>query len=460
MVFELLVEKGGDVSLTDANGDNILHIACCGGNIEMVKYVLSHTKLDISSRGRYGRTPLMTAAYSGHDRVFELLVERGGDVSVIDANGDNILHTACYGGHIEMVKYVLLHTKLDINSRGRYRRTPLMTAAYSGHDRVFELLVERGGNVSVIDADGDNILHTACYGGHIEMVKYVLLHTKLDINSRGRYGRTPLMLAADKGPERVFELLVERGGDVSLVDANGDNVLHIACSGGHIEMVKYVLSHTKLNINSRGRYGRTPLMKAAYFGHNRVFELLVLRGGNVSVIDADGDNILHTACYGGHIEMVKYVLLHTKLDINSRGRYGRTPLMKAAYSGHNRVFELLVMRGGNVSVIDADGDNILHTACYGGHIEMVKYVLLHTKLDINSRGQSGRTPVMLAARKGQERVFQLLVDRGANVSLKDDFGDDITHMACSGGHLDMVKYVLSQGTRHVNRKRTQVDNCE
>ncbi|XP_067656470.1 serine/threonine-protein phosphatase 6 regulatory ankyrin repeat subunit B-like [Haliotis asinina] len=441
-VFELVEERGGNVSLIDADGDNILHIACCGGHIEMVKYVLSHTKLDISSRGQYGRTPGMTAAYCGHIEVFDLLVERGGDASVRDDNGDNILHVACCGGHIEMVKYVLSLNKLDVKSRGQYGRTPVMTAAYCGHIKVFDLLVERGGDASVRDDNGDNILHVACCGGHIEMVKYVLSLNKLDINSRGYYERTPLMTAAFFGHEKVCEMLVERGCNISLKDVDGNNILHVICFSGYLNIVKYVLSLNKLDINGRGHYGRTPLMTAASSGHKEVFDLLVEKGGDVFLKDANGNNMLHIICFGGHFNLVKHVLSLNKLDINSRGRYGRTPLMTAAYLGQKKVFDLLVEKGGNVFLKDANGNTILHTACFGGHLDMVKHVLSLNKLDINSRGQYARTPLMGAAYLGHEKVFKLLVGRGSNVSLKDSYGQDAIQIACSRGHFRL----FSQGT--------------
>ncbi|XP_071111894.1 serine/threonine-protein phosphatase 6 regulatory ankyrin repeat subunit A-like [Haliotis cracherodii] len=451
-VIDLLVTQGADVSLVNDDRNDILHVACLGGHVDLVKYVLSKKVADINNRGQYGGTPLMMSAEKGHRQVFDLLMTQGAGVSLVDFDRNNILHVACLGGHTDMVKYVLSQKIADINSRGQYEMTPLMMAAEKGHRQVFDLLVTQGADVFLVDDDRNNILHVACLGGHTDMVKYVLSQKVADINSRGQYGRTPLMMAAEKGHRQVFDLLVTQGADVSLVDDNRNNILHVACLGGHTDMVKYVLSQKVADINSRGQYGRTPMMMSAEKGHRQVFDLLVIQGADVSLVDDNRNNFLHVACLGGHVDMVKYVLSQQVADINNRGQYGRTPMMIAAQKGHRQVFDLLVTQGAEVFLVDDNRNNILHVACLGGHVDMVKYVLSQKVADINSRGKYGRTPMMMAAEKGHRQVFDLLMTQGADVSLVDDNRNDILHVACLGGHVDMVKYVLSQKVADINSR--------
>ncbi|XP_067658335.1 serine/threonine-protein phosphatase 6 regulatory ankyrin repeat subunit A-like [Haliotis asinina] len=443
-MFDLLVREGADVSLVDDYRNNILHVACIGGHVDMVKYALSKKVADINSRGHYGRTPVMMAAEKGQRDVFDFLVREGADVSLVDDYRKNILHVACIGGHVEMVKHALSKKVADINSRGQYGRTPVMTAAEMGHRDMFDLLVREGSDVSLVDDYRNNILHVACIGGHVDMVKYTLSKKVADINSRGHYGRTPVMMAAEKGQRDVFDLLVRERVDVSLVDENRNNILHVACIGGHVDMVKYALSKKVADINSRGHYGRTPVMMTARFGHRDMFDLLVREGADVSLVDDDRNNILHVACIGGHVDMVKYVLSKKVADINSRGQYGRTPVMTAAEMGHRDMFDLLVREGVDVSLVDENRNNILHVACIGGHVDMVKYALSKKVADINSRGQYGRTPVMMTARFGHRDMFDLLVREGADASLVDENRNNILHVSCIGGHVDMVKYTLSK----------------
>ncbi|XP_067660339.1 ankyrin repeat domain-containing protein 50-like [Haliotis asinina] len=414
-VVELLVTKGANVKLIDKFGINILHLACLGGDRDVVKYILSRDMTYIDDIAQCKRTPMMLAAENGHEEVVELLLNEGANMSLVDDGRNNILHLACERGHLEVVKYIVSQNKVDINSRGWKKRTPVMEAAKNGHKKVVEFLVEHGGDLSLVGYSGVNILHLACRGGHLEVVKYIVSQNKVAINSRGWKKRTPVMEAAKNGHKKVVEFLVEHGGDLSLVGYSGVNILHLACRGGHLEVVKYIVSQNKVAINSRGWKKRTPVMEAATNGHKKVVEFLVEHGGDLSLVYYGGGNILHLACEGGHLEVVKYIVSQNKVDINSRGWKKRTPVMEAATNGHKNVVEFLVEHGGDLSLVYYGGGNILHLACEGGHLEVVKYIVSQNKVDINSRGWKKRTPVMEAAKNGHKKVVEFLVSKGADV---------------------------------------------
>ncbi|XP_071111393.1 uncharacterized protein [Haliotis cracherodii] len=76
-VLELLVGEGADVSLVDEDGDNTLHWACRGGDMETVKFVLSLHVVDIDARDNDGLTAASWARLMRHTRVADLLVSRG-----------------------------------------------------------------------------------------------------------------------------------------------------------------------------------------------------------------------------------------------------------------------------------------------------------------------------------------------------------------------------------------------
>ncbi|XP_046341395.2 ankyrin repeat domain-containing protein 50-like isoform X1 [Haliotis rufescens] len=177
----------------------------------MVKYVLSHDMEDINSRGWKKRTPVMVAALRGHKEEVELLVGEGADVSLVSERGANILHLASRGGHVEVVKYVLSQVMVRINSRGWKKRTPVMAAALHGHKEVVELLVGEGVDVSLVSERGENILHLAHRGGHVEVVKYVLSQDKVGINAKNNKGQTAAKIAISQDRGDMLYLLVSHG---------------------------------------------------------------------------------------------------------------------------------------------------------------------------------------------------------------------------------------------------------
>ncbi|XP_048254581.1 serine/threonine-protein phosphatase 6 regulatory ankyrin repeat subunit A-like [Haliotis rufescens] len=196
----------------------------------------------------------MVAAMNGHRDTFELLVKKGANLSPEDTGGEFILHWACYGGNADKVRYVLQHNVKDINSIGWNGQTAAMTSADKGYRVIFDLLIRKGADITVdVDDDDDDndILHLACKGGNVNIVKYVLKQNNIDINTKGNYAFTPAMMAADGGHREILDLLMRKGADLTLEAASRCNVLHIACKGRFTQIVEYVISKDIVDIQSR-----------------------------------------------------------------------------------------------------------------------------------------------------------------------------------------------------------------
>ncbi|XP_046558351.1 ankyrin repeat and KH domain-containing protein mask-like [Haliotis rubra] len=256
-------------------------------------------------------------------------------------------------------------------------------------------------------------LHEACRKGDLNRVMDILDQRLVDINSRDeQHGRTPLMVAAKEGHCTMFQVLIFKGAKMSEVDNDCKNALHWACKGGHVGMVDCVLLKYRININA---WSMQPLLQAAQRGYRDVVEFLVCTGSNVSQGDDVGNNVLHFACRGRQLELVKYLVSQGSVDINSSNKHGNTPLMEAASRGHKDVFEFLVKMGANVSHVDDYGRNILHLASIYGRMEMVKHILSQNLVDINARDKGGTTAAMKAKRRGNLKVYSLLVSQGCPV---------------------------------------------
>ncbi|XP_046545455.1 ankyrin repeat domain-containing protein 50-like isoform X2 [Haliotis rubra] len=391
--------------------DTPLHKAVIDGNLDTVKQVMSEYEIDVNTRGLYGLTPLMLAAVRGQNDVFEHLHKEGADMTLTDGDGDHILSTACVGGNIDIVKYVVSKQPELINRKRNDGRTSLMWAAWHGRENIFGYLLGNGADHISMDNDRDNILHYACNGGHPGIVEKILAEAEIDIHSIDIYGRTAVMEAADQGHKQVFDILVGKGSSISHVDKDGNNVLHAACRGGHKEMVEYILSQRGFNINRRGKDGATPLMIAARGGHRGVCDLLVGKGADTSLLDNMENNILHMASMEGHESMVKHILSQNFVDINSRGQRGRTPLLWAALRNQNEVIRLLVSQGADLLQVDDGGNNVLHIACKTGNGKIAQYVLLKNELDINAGNHCGETASMIAKRTYQMELYELLMSQ-------------------------------------------------
>ena len=59
------------------------------------------------------------------------------------------------------------------------------------------------------------------------------------------YNINCLILASKKAQFGIIDLLINFGVDLGYVDKNGNNALHIACQGGHLEVVNKILLYFK-----------------------------------------------------------------------------------------------------------------------------------------------------------------------------------------------------------------------
>ncbi|XP_046560342.1 ankyrin repeat domain-containing protein 29-like [Haliotis rubra] len=420
--------------------DNILHKACRKGTLAQVRQILSHELVDINSRGRCGWTPVRIAAEGGRRELVDLLVRQGCDLSLTDDDGNTVLHVASIKGHLKIVRYILSKKTVDVNITGHCNRTAVMAAARFGHRKVFDVLVRNGSNLSTVDSDANNILHIACIGGHVKIVKYILTNVQVDINSKGYNGMTPVMLASNFGHQSVFQLLIKKKCVLRIINENGMNILHVACAGNNVEIVKYILKENIASINSRDNTGKTPVMLAAECGHTDVFKLLLNNQCDTQVYE-DGNTILHTSCALGHVDIVKCILTQGLIHIDSCGQNQMTPVMLAAKNGQRNTFDLLVNNKCDMKKCDTNGNTVLHMACMGGNEDIVQAVLSKKLVDINNRGQSQRTPAMVAAACGHKDVFDLIERSGADLTLTDCNGFGVLQLICMYGHLHLVEHL-------------------
>jgi ankyrin repeat protein len=134
-----------------------------------------------------------------------------------------------------------------------------------------------------------------------------------------------------------------------------------------------------------------------------------------------------------------------------RGGYPPTQLMLAADKGNEQRVRELVAAGAPLDLVDVGGWSALYWASLQGYVRVAK-LLLDGKYegkgaDINLQVNGGCTPLMLACFYGHEAVVRLLLERGANATLRDKSGRTALSFARRSEHVAIVALLEAHGVR-------------
>lgn len=121
--------------------------------------------------------------------------------------------------------------------------------------------------------------------------------------------RTPLMLAASLGNDKIVDLLLNCNHQLTDQQRKIDviNSLLISARLGHGEALRSLCTALE-DVNCSDDIGNTPLILATAGGHTSIVHALIFSGANVSATNAYKQSALTEAVAGGHIDIVGTLL--------------------------------------------------------------------------------------------------------------------------------------------------------
>jgi ankyrin repeat protein len=149
-------------------------------------------------------------------------------------------------------------------------------------------------------------------------------------------------------------------------------------------------------------------------GAERVKKMLA-RGVNPNARDSNGETGLIVAMRYEALNVARVLMDQKGIDLEAKAPNGNTALMMAAFRKNKTALLELLKRGAQVN---QKGWTALHYAAASGSVEITT-ILLDKYAYIDAETPSGMTPLMIAAREGQEEVVELLLNQGADATLKD-----------------------------------------
>ncbi|XP_030514167.1 ankyrin repeat-containing protein BDA1-like [Rhodamnia argentea] len=176
--------------------------------------------------------------------------------------------------------------------------TPLHVSCLLGHTSFTKQLLTHNPELAKeTDSRGSLPLHVACAKGHVEIVRALLAVDPEGSLRWDREGRTPLHLGAIKGRAEVLGDLIRAKPEAArVVTSQGESAFHLCVKSNRVEALKVVVGCV---------------------GRNDEF---------VGCRDKDGNTILHLAVARKQLELIKYLLSSTGIEVNAQNAKGFTAL--------------------------------------------------------------------------------------------------------------------------------------
>lgn len=287
-------------------------------------------------------------------------------------------------------------------------------------------------SVNSTDSKGQTLLHLAISKARPDLVQ-LLLEFEPDIEAPNRSGSTPLEAASSSGQALIVELLLARRANTKGSESSQFGPIHHAAREGHMDVLRLLLLKGA-KVDTPTKDGNTALHLAVEERRRDCARLLLANGARTNVGNSrEGDTPLHMAAANGDENMVK-LLLH-KGGIASkevRNKQGKTAFDVAVENGHSRLFDALRL-----------GDSLC-AAARKGEVRAIQKVL-ESGAAINGRDQNGWTALHRAAFKGKIEAVRFLVDKGIDVDAKDEDGYTALHCAAESGHADVTELLVKKG---------------
>ena len=157
-----------------------LELAILEGNATACRSTLNRLQkqrpMEINQIFADGSTPIIMAIKSGNENVVDVMLTNPVvDLAVRDKrSGLSPIHLAIILGLTKTARRMIDRPKTDLEVMDDRGMTPIMLAAMTGNDEIFQNLLERKVSIKVKDNQGWDLLACAAYGGNLATVTWCL----------------------------------------------------------------------------------------------------------------------------------------------------------------------------------------------------------------------------------------------------------------------------------------------
>ncbi|KAJ8665291.1 hypothetical protein QAD02_006953 [Eretmocerus hayati] len=330
-----------------------------------------------------------------------------------------------HNGNIGRIRDIINQKGLPIDSEWS-DYIILRYALWRGHRDIAKLLIEKGCRINKDSKSSSNTpLHIAIKQEDVEIVDILLSKGAL-IEAKNHVGDTPLHFAAKVKNNAIIDLLLDRtnSSGPNFIEKGELSSLHIACMRDDVAAVKNLLESKSTLINEPVSLSSpfwptyTPLHFAVEFDKTEIVKLLLKHGANVC----------------------------------AKCKKGLTPLHLAVNRNSKFIIDLILKAHGkdskSINPVDGSGFSHFHAACMRNNPKVVhgflkRGVEINNAVDLTSSQWPGWTPLHFAADYECIETVKLLLQYGADMSIKNGKNLTALHTAIQGNNKEIIDVILS-----------------
>ncbi len=292
------------------------------------------------------------------------------------------------------------------------------------------------------NGNGMTALFLAAQEGKIEIVKW-LLENKANIHAKSKQWMTPIHGAASQNNIEIMHMLLAAGAKVDDKDLNGFTPLHNACRDGNLEICKLLLERKAVVQDCTTPNGTTPLHVAARHGNRQIVRLILAQTANVDALDTFGRTPLTNSINFGKKHaaraLIKAGACTQKVQLDHQ-------MPSWVYDEEEEEIEEIPFKAPAAPTFlnSTPNPTPVKSAFLSDKIEEVEKYINPKNIDeeISISDYTKITPLSVAASVGKLEIVKWLLEKKANVDIKDKELNSVLHQAVSGKNEEVVRLLL------------------
>jgi len=498
-IIKCLLNSGANLECNNNEGITPVIASCQNNNVGIAKTLICEYKANVNYDDTLTKEKMdecfIDSVEQGHHDIVKLLLNNNYKIDISDRNNNffkllSALITATNNSQYKIIEEILSNPYFEEILEEFRQSKVLITACQNIKKKTIDLLLKYNVNVNVKDDHNNTALIVSSQHAYLYNSVKEFVNRNADLNVINDEGTSALLNSCKDSDVRIFKFLVNKGASIYITDHYGNNALMHACSYNEPNKIKYLIKKG-ININAQNNDGDTALMQCVKAGNVNIVKYLIKHNANVNVlnnknqnalvvafltsygqevvdyknlsiikiliskktdpnvpIDETGNSILMFLIMKNDVSMIKYIskVYSKKLDYNHKNHLGHTAFTYALKYNNSEIIDLLISTK-KINIFEEDdygNDMIMYSTCNLSPEYFRKFTKkVHGNL-INKCNHNRESYLIMAAKVNNEKVIDMLLDKGADVDHQEAQGNTALHYASRQGNIVTIEKLIKR----------------